>query len=167
MPSNLTRRGLILGCLLAVISMSLPDIVRAEDAVILTVSGRDAETGEPVVRELSMADIEAMESSVLKTTTIWTSGEQEFRGVTLPELFGSLKIEVPASLRCMALNEYSVELPFSDTRETTVLMAYQLDGAYMRVRDKGPLWIIYPRDSGIINAADKMIWQLRELESLY
>ncbi len=167
MLPNFTRRGLLLGCLLTIVSMALPDIVHAEDAVILTVSGRDSETGDLVKRDLSMADIEAMESSVLKTTTIWTSGEHEFRGVTLTELFRSLKIEVPARLRCTALNEYSVELPFSDTRETTVLMAYQFDGAYMRVRDKGPLWIVYPRDSGIINAADKMVWQLRELESHY
>lgn len=160
-------RGLTVWIVLVLMFVLTPVASRAADDTILTVTGRHAQTGAEVTIDLSLAEIAAMESSVLETTTIWTSGEIAFRGVLLQDLFRFLDLELPLRVRCTALNEYRIEIPLSDTRETTVLVAYQQDGSYMRVRDKGPLWIIYPRESGIINAADRMIWQLRHMESVY
>ena len=42
-----------------------------------------------------------------------------------------------------------------------------MNGDRLRVRDKGPLWIVYPRDDyAELRSKDvdyKMVWQLREL----
>jgi hypothetical protein len=46
-----------------------------------------------------------------------------------------------------ALNDYSTELPISDFARYNVLLALKRDGEYMPVRDKGPLFIVYPFDS--------------------
>ena len=46
-----------------------------------------------------------------------------------------------------ALNDYSTELPMSDFAQYNVLLALKRNGEYMPVRDKGPLFIVYPYDS--------------------
>ena len=49
-----------------------------------------------------------------------------------------------------------------------VILALKRDGEYMPVRDKGPLWIIYPQDeySELRDKSvhQKWIWQIKEFE---
>ena len=68
----------------------------------------------------------------------------------------------------MALNDYKVEIPFEDTLAFRVVLATRLDGKTMAVREKGPLFIVYPYD----DSADlrneryynRSAWQLRTLD---
>jgi hypothetical protein len=46
-----------------------------------------------------------------------------------------------------ALNDYSTEIPMADFSLYPVILALKRDGQYMPVRDKGPLFIVYPYDS--------------------
>jgi hypothetical protein len=61
-----------------------------------------------------------------------------------------------------------VEVPAADAEIADVIVAYRMNGEYMRVRDKGPMWLIYPLtsqpelDTEATHA--KMIWQLKSLE---
>jgi len=167
MKIQIALRTLLFALTLAFISGSPVSVAHAAERVILTVSGESAGTGEALSIDLTLSEITAFEPDVLRTTTIWTDGEIEFKGVRLEKLFALIGLKTPARVRCKALNEYAIEVPMSDTERTTVLVAFAQDGAFMRVRDKGPLWIIYPRESGIRDAADKMIWQLRSMKALY
>jgi hypothetical protein len=47
----------------------------------------------------------------------------------------------------VALNDYSTEIPMEDFSKHNVILALKRDGEYMPVRDKGPLFIVYPYDS--------------------
>ena len=47
----------------------------------------------------------------------------------------------------IALNDYSTEIPIKDFADYNVIIALKRDGEYMSVRDKGPLFIIYPFDA--------------------
>ncbi len=47
----------------------------------------------------------------------------------------------------MALNDYVSTIPVKDFTLYNVILAMKRDGEYMQVRDKGPLFIIYPYDS--------------------
>ncbi len=71
------------------------------------------------------------------------------------------------TLHAVAINDYAVELPAADAQDYDVLVAYRMNGAAMSVRDKGPLWVIYPiSQHPELEGPDtdaKMIWQLREL----
>jgi len=51
------------------------------------------------------------------------------------------------SVIAYALNDYSTEIPIEDFSRYPVLLALKRNGAYMPVRDKGPLFVIYPFDS--------------------
>ncbi|RYH00523.1 oxidoreductase, partial [Salipiger sp. IMCC34102] len=72
------------------------------------------------------------------------------------------------TLLATAINDYTVEIPVSDAVEGGPIIAYQMDGAEMQVRDKGPLWIVYPYDdtpeyrSEVIYS--RSIWQLDRIE---
>ena len=68
----------------------------------------------------------------------------------------------------IALNDYRVEMPLEDAERYDVLVARLLDGQPMAVRDKGPLFVIYPFDaraelrSAVYHA--RSAWQLRTID---
>nr|WP_259677544.1 HPP family protein [Klebsiella pneumoniae] len=47
----------------------------------------------------------------------------------------------------LALNDYTTIIPIDDFYKFPVIMALKMNGQYMRIRDKGPLFIVYPYDS--------------------
>lgn len=139
--------------------------------VLLEVSGLiDAsnavdEQGQPVAR-FDLAALEDMPQTTLETTTEWTEGLQVFEGVRLRDLLDMLN--APGSqIRAIALNDYEATLPTSDADTFGVLLAIRQNGDLMRIRDKGPIWIIYPSSVGARHLSDpnsmKMVWQLNRL----
>ncbi|WP_435988354.1 sugar phosphate nucleotidyltransferase [Sulfitobacter sp. SH24] len=74
------------------------------------------------------------------------------------------------SLRATAINDYAVEIPLEDAVEEGPIIAYKMDGAVMSLRDKGPLWIVYPFDNNPNYSTEvtyaRSIWQLDRIEVL-
>ena len=70
-------------------------------------------------------------------------------------------------LIAVALNDYRCEIPAEDARQFDVVLARLQDGEPMRVRDKGPLFIVYPYDTDARLRSDRYYarsaWQLRSL----
>ena len=71
-------------------------------------------------------------------------------------------------LVAVALNDYSAELPMEDVAKYNVILALKRNGEYMPVRDKGPLFIVYPFDSNPDLKNQKFysrsVWQLARIE---
>jgi hypothetical protein len=67
-----------------------------------------------------------------------------------------------------ALNDYSTLIPAEDFAKHNVILALRKDGEYMPVRDKGPLFIVYPYDSDPELKSQKYYgrsaWQVKELK---
>jgi hypothetical protein len=67
-----------------------------------------------------------------------------------------------------ALNDYVASIPLREPYDYPVLLALKMNGEYLELRDKGPIWIVYPRDqfSELRNSMvdKKWVWQLSELE---
>ena len=67
-------------------------------------------------------------------------------------------------------HDYAVEIPVSDSVEDGPILAYELNGAPMSVRDKGPLWLVYPYDQNPEYRSEviysRSIWQLDRIEVL-
>jgi hypothetical protein len=51
------------------------------------------------------------------------------------------------TVTAVALNDYVTEIPMGDFTRYGVVLALKRNGAYMPVRDKGPLFIVYPYDT--------------------
>lgn len=71
------------------------------------------------------------------------------------------------TVQARALDGYNVDIPMADLRNYPVILAMKMDGKVMRVRSKGPLWIIYPVDQYEELQAEsfsgRSIWQLTTL----
>jgi hypothetical protein len=139
---------------------------------LLSVSGA-ALSGAPRGRvEFDMADLERFAQRRIVTTTPWYSSAREFTGPLMRDVLAAAGLP-PAKdgqARCTALNDYRVDIPLNDIRKYDVIVARLLDGKAMSVREKGPLFVMYPFDDQpelrtSLNLA-RCIWQLRAIEVL-
>ena len=71
------------------------------------------------------------------------------------------------TVRATALNDYAVTIPLDDLRRYPVLLALKMDGQYLKLMGKGPIWVVYPRDQyrelQNTQTDKKWIWQLSEM----
>jgi hypothetical protein len=110
---------------------------------ILRIDGRIDGTAEIA---LTREAFEAIGLTTIRTTTPWHQGLQTFEGVRLSTLMAFCKAS-GTSLEVVALNKYRTTIPVSDFAKYEPILAIKRDGQYMPVRDKGPLFVIYPYDS--------------------
>ncbi|MBL6080746.1 molybdopterin-dependent oxidoreductase [Belnapia sp. T18] len=114
--------------------------------VILTVSGKISATNEGDSARFDRAMLEAIGLASFTTATPWYDGPVTFEGVPMTKLLQRLGAQGEA-VQAVALNDYSTEIPIADFAQHGVLLALKRDGNYLTVRDKGPLFIVYPYDS--------------------
>lgn len=131
---------------------------------ILTItSGSGASDAIVLTRE----QIQGMPVTTFQTSTTWTEGTQQFTGVALVDLLRELSTS-GSTIRATALNDYTVEIPRSDAVEGGPIVAYFINDKPLSVRDKGPLWIVYPYDSNPNYQTEivysRSIWQLDRIE---
>lgn len=159
--------GLVLGALSGPVAASDTPLPPPAGEVVLTVSGQISETNSGEVAALDIAALETMEPVTFETSTIWTDGVQTFRGVPLATLMERLGAEGEV-IAASALNDYTVEIPLTDAVEGGPIVAFEQNGKQLSVRDKGPLWIVYPYDSRTDYQSEviyaRSIWQLARIE---
>lgn len=135
--------------------------------VLLTVTGEIGVRNSVEGAQFDLAMLAAMDPVEFTTTTIWTEGEQSFRGVPLERLLREVRAG-GAVIAATALNDYMVEIPVSDAVEGGPILAFEQNGHLLSVRDKGPLWIVYPYDARLDYQAEviyaRSIWQVKRLE---
>ncbi len=140
-----------------------------EGDVLLTVSGAIETTNGDGVARFDRAMLEAAPRESFETGTIWTEGVETFEGVSLRTILDMVGAE-GSSVRAYAANDYAIEIPFETIEAGVPIVADRRDGAAMSLRDKGPLWIIYPFDSNDRYQSEvvysRSIWQLNRLEIL-
>lgn len=145
------------------------DLATPKGDVILTVSGLIDTTNSDPTAQFDLEMLEELDATIIETSTIWTEGKHSFQGVSLAVLAKRLGIS-GANMRLMAVNDYTVDVPMSDAVENGPIIAYKMDGKTMSVRDKGPLWLIYPYDSSAKFRTEviysRSIWQLDRIEAI-
>jgi hypothetical protein len=135
--------------------------------VVLTVSGKVSKTNSAGKAEFDMAMIEALPQHSFSTKTPWYKEARKFTGPLLRDVLAAAGA-TGKTLKAVALNDYKVELPIEDATRYGVVLARLLDDAPMPVREKGPLFIIYPFDSDAVLRSERYYsrsaWQLKSLE---
>lgn len=141
-----------------------------EGAVLLTVSGRVRQPNRGNVAVFDMAMLEQLPQTSFVTRTPWYAQARKFTGPLLRDVLAAAGIPgTPGGqLRAVALNDYRVDIPADDAQRFDLLLARLLDDKPMTVRDKGPLFIIYPFDQQTLlrNALyySRCAWQLKAIE---
>jgi hypothetical protein len=135
--------------------------------VVLEVRGRLSHPNAGTVAQFDMAMLEQLPQRSFVTRTPWYATPRKFTGPLLRDVLAACGAR-GSNVRATALNDYRVDLPFEDAQRFDVLVARLLDDKPMAVRDKGPLFIIYPFDSSAELRTtvyySRSAWQLKSLE---
>ncbi len=169
--ARMVRGGLLTVFLLA-IALAAParagePLPQPSGRVILTISGAIEHTNGDGVARFDRAMLERLGVTKVNTSTSWTDGVTRFEGVLARDLLKAVGASGD-QVSARALNDYAIEIPFSDFESYDVLFAFRMDGVDLTPRDKGPLWIVYPRDehpelrNQHVDA--KWLWQLVNLD---
>jgi len=156
----MTVKSFVFPALTALLALTLP---AHSDQPILTLTGKVAGGHVAISRE----QIERLGLHELVTSTSVTDGPQQFRGVLMRDLL-ALAGAQGETVRATALNDYVIDIPASDFDRFDVLAALYMNGEALGPRDKGPVWIVYPRDDfpelQDIRYDMRWVWQLVGLE---
>lgn len=142
------------------------NLQRPTGPVILTISGNITKTNNGDKADFDLEMLHALGTRAMSMTTSWTDGTQEFSGVLMRDLMAAVGA-AGKTVEAIALNDYTYGINIEDFSLYPVILATKLNGRIIKVRDKGPLWIIYPLDEfteiqqGSIER--RMVWQLRQL----
>ena len=139
----------------------------SDAATLLTVRAITA-SGAEVVTRLGLAELDGLEQHRIETSTIWTEGRAVYTGPLLRDVIDSAGGDASLGFRAIAANGYFVEFPPGAAGTDAPIIATRIDGQTFGVRQKGPLWVIYPYDSDRRFSTEaihsRSIWQLTEIE---
>ncbi|MEO9654722.1 molybdopterin-dependent oxidoreductase [Marinomonas sp.] len=134
--------------------------------VILTVSGQISHTNVGDTVQFDRAMLLALGMSDLQTETPWSEGSDLYQGPMLSALLETVGAQGNA-LKVTALNDYSAVVPSEDASKYNVLLAMDINGKPMSVRDKGPLFFLYPfSDNPELNNEvihNRSVWQIKSI----
>jgi len=158
------RRLLVAAIGVAAVLLHQPSSA-GSDPVLLTVI--DHASGKTV--RLTKSDLDGLPQHEISTHTDFTEGLTEFRGPSAREALALAGVTEAAELRMAAVNDYSVTVPFSDLVDYDVVLATEVNGERLSIRNRGPIWLMYPLDqhpelkNSVYN--DRLIWQLIRIET--
>lgn len=151
---------------LTVVPTLAQPLAKPKDRPLLEVTGKIKVTNDGGKAAFDLALLESVGIAKTKTSTAWTEGQPQFEGVMLKTLLERLGASGDAVI-AVALNDYKVEIPIADFTRYPVILAYRMNGELLKVREKGPLWIVYPQDDfpALKNkeTQSKWVWQVKEL----
>lgn len=134
---------------------------------VLEISGRIVRANADGKAVFDWTMLDRMATETLETGTPWTDGTQLFEGIALGRLLAAVGAE-GSVLRAAALNDYVATMPIAETVAAGAFLAVRRNGRPMPVRERGPLWIVFPYDKEARLSLDpylnRSVWQLKALE---
>jgi hypothetical protein len=134
--------------------------------VILTVSGAIGKTNSQAGAKFDLDLLRALQWVEVNTFTSFTDGMQTFEGPRLSSLLDFVAAS-GTIIGASAINDYFVDIPVTHAENQGVVLAIFQNGKEMTVRDKGPIWVIYPQseeEAKLKRFDNEMIWQLISME---
>ncbi len=135
--------------------------------IVLSVTGNITNKNTDGAAAFDMDMLKAIAGRKATMETPWTEGKTTFEG----PLFRAVLEAAGAkgkSLKVKALNDYAADVPVEDVTGYDTILALKMNGAEMSVRDKGPLFMIYPFDLNpeLYNEKyfSRSVWQIKEIE---
>lgn len=135
--------------------------------VVLEVSGNIAQTNSNAEAHFDRQMLLALPQYETLTGLPWIDGQSRFRGPLLRDVLSAVGARGEA-ITVHAINGYQSQIPTDDAERYAVILAMSRDGKSMRVRDRGPLFVVYPFDdhhqlnSNIYYS--RSVWQVARIE---
>jgi hypothetical protein len=138
-----------------------------KERVVLAVSGKIGVKNAGETARFDMKMLEALPQHSFTTKTPWYDRPVKFTGPLLADVLAAVKAS-GGVVKAVAINDYAISIPVADTTKHKVIVARLLDDKPMAVRDKGPLFVVYPfDDSATLRSSvyyERSIWQLKALD---
>lgn len=132
-------------------------------AIILTVNDKTSLAQAPQSMRFDMAMLNSLPQKSFVTKTPWYKVAIKFSGPLLSDVLQALNVK-GENLTATALNDYKVSIPLADAIKHGAILAVRMDDKIFSVKDKGPVWFMYPFDAHpeINNTTyfSRAIWQL-------
>jgi len=164
----MTRRNVVLAAPFVLLGVNIASAQEKTQSaeVLLTIDGDIARYNHGDASIFDLALLDQLPQGGFATSTIWTQEVQVFSGPTLQGLLDYVGAG-GGDIRARAINDYAISLPRTEVAQDTPIIATRIDGMPFSVREKGPLWIVFPYDrhprfrSELIYAMS--VWQLASL----
>ncbi|MBU6951061.1 hypothetical protein [Hahella sp. HN01] len=111
----------------------------------LTVSGKIANTNGRNVAKFDLAMLDQLPQHSIKTSTPWFDAPKTFSGPLARDLMKLVGAQ-GGKVKAIALNDYATNIPIQDFQTYDVVLATRIDGETLNIREKGPVFVIYPFD---------------------
>ncbi|MBN9529099.1 MAG: molybdopterin-dependent oxidoreductase [Alphaproteobacteria bacterium] len=163
-------RKLLLGLMLAFVPVAMAaaqDLAKPTGPVILEIRGNISRTNDAGAAKFDLAMLQALGAETIATATPWTEGHTKFEGIAGAKLLAAVGAK-GTKVVAAAINDYKAEVPIEDLTEKGAFLAFSADGKRLTVRDKGPLWLLYPFDAKPDLKTEvyfgRSVWQIKSLE---
>lgn len=150
------------------VASSLTAAAGAQDGAPALVLSGGAASSETV--SFTLDELAEIPQVTVVTENEFSDGPVSYRGPLVRDVLAYLELDQAETVRVYAANDYYVDIPTSDFRRYSVILALEADGNRLSRREKGPLWIMYPmsdhaelRDP-VYNT--RLIWQVVRIEPL-
>ncbi len=159
-------RSLFVAALLAFsvsLSAQAADLAKPKGPVVLTVHGKIANANRGALNDFEDAffkfgsvsfdkaaqfDLPMLEKLGMKTLTVkydtWPKA-YKFEGPLLADVLKAAGAN-GKTVKVYALDGYGAEIPVAELQQYGVLLALKADGRYLGLGDRGPTWVVYPRN---------------------
>ena len=137
-----------------------------QGVVILSVSGKIGIKNSADAALFDAALLDALPQQSFVATTPWLKTPATFTGPLLKDVLQALKAQ-GTNLKALALNDYKIDIPLDDAFKFDVILARKVDGKVLTVREKGPIFMMYPFERFPQLKTDiyysRCVWQLKSL----
>ena len=123
--------------------------------------------GQGAAVAFDRSELRALDQRQATMETPWTDGQVTFDGPLLSAVLKAAGAN-GKTVVIKALNDYSAEIPMEDVTGFATMLAMSMNGKDMSVREKGPLFLVYPFDTNpeLYNEKyfSRSVWQIHEIE---
>ncbi len=168
-PFNFFLQTLLLTLFLSMLSMA-PNAYALDmptGRVILKVTGNISVANVGDAAHFDRKMLEQLPSASFVTRTPWTEKQHRWEGVLVSELLKHIGAG-SQSFVASALDDYHVQVKDIDFAKYPIIFALKQDGKILGLRNKGPIWLMYPWDDypEIHNETNMSlsVWQLSAIK---
>ncbi|GAA5645841.1 molybdopterin-dependent oxidoreductase [Vibrio proteolyticus] len=129
--------------------------------LLIHIDGRQAQT-------VSLSQLtNEVDQDNITTHLPWLTDSHTFTGTSASELLDYLGVRDAYAMSFIGLNEYAATTTIEEIDKYHPIIAYYQDGKPMKVRHKGPYWLLFNVDkypeTGSEVFQTKMVWQIKEI----
>jgi hypothetical protein len=130
---------------LALVCFTLNTLSASASDVILTVSTGAQQASPSKSVRFTMEQLTKLPQVSFTTQTPWYDKPVKFTGPLLKDVLHAAGVD-GQRIWLIALNNYQVETPAIDMQRYSIVLARLINDKPMAIRDKGPLFVVYPYD---------------------